>query len=1109
MRVTTFLFFLCICVSFAKNTRSQNTRISMNKNKVQLEEVLNTIESQTDYLFIYNNEVDVNQLVTVNVRDEAVSQVLADLFGHTDISYSVKEGYIILAKKGRDPVLLAQQPEGEITLSGVVIFSSDNQPAPGVTVFVEGTNIGTVTDGDGKYTLRVPVSTAEITFSFIGYNTKKIKVKDRVLFRLVSLDEASKNLEDVVVVGFGTQKKESVVGAVQAIKPTELVATSSNFTTAFAGKIAGIISTQSSGQPGADGANFWIRGISTFGYNSSPLIILDGVEIVSEMLNSIAPETIESFSVLKDATATALYGSRGANGVLIITTKNGAKSEKMNVNVRVEGNVSGPTSIQDIADGVTYKECYNEAYGSEYFSQEKIEGTRNKLNPYVFPDNDWYHLMFKDHTFNQNANISVTGGSQKIDYFLNASVHNENGILKDQSANDYDINIGLQKYAFQSNVSALITPATRVSIRMNNMLQYNYLPYYSISSLFYHTMRANPVMFPATWPKEAGDDFIRFGNAPSWDGASSDVNPLAEMCSGYTKSHLSYLTTVFNVEQDLKFIAEGLKAKFLASFYNKTYSATSRYRNPFYYTLGSYEVDDNGNYTYTTSEIGSTGTKYLSTSVSNNGYREYSLQGTLEYSRMFNKVHDVNALLVYHQKERVDNTPDADEYEVLPYREQGIAGRLTYGYNNRYLTELNFGYNGSENFAPGHRWGFFPSVAVGWNISNENFFAGMANKITLLKLRASWGKSGNDALESRFPYITTINTNQSLNFYYGPDITQAKGSTINTIGNEDATWEVSKKLDIGLEVGLYNNLTLIMDFFREKRSGIFMQRESIPASMGYTGSEPYANIGAVTNRGIDASLEYNKAFSKDFILSVRGTFTYAHNKVTAKDEAALTYPYTSEVGHPINTVYGLVADGVFRDQEDIDHSPVQDFASSVRPGDIKYIDLNGDGVVDANDETAVGYPTTPEIEYGIGPSIKYKKFDFSFYLQGITRVSIEMSDMHPFVSSSFSGFGMTQWIADGHWTESNPDIHANYPRLSATWNLNNTQTSSYWVRNGSFLRLKSAEIGYTYKKARVYVLGTNLLSFTDFKYWDPEIGSGNGLSYPLQRTYNVGFQYNF
>ena len=426
---------------------------------VPLKTVLEEVEKQTGYSFLFESkEVDVDKPVTASFKNATIQTVLDKVLDGS-LRYTINDKLVTISQRPRQGATVAK--DGSVTLSGTVISSSDNQPIVGANVYVEGTTLGVTTDIDGNYSLTVPASTRQVTFSFLGYDMKKIAVKDSELFKLVTLVDASNELEDVVVVGFGVQKKESLVGAVQSVKPSELQVSSSNLSTSFAGKIAGVIAVQKTGEPGADGANFWIRGISTFGSGQSPLLILDGVEIVLEMLNNIPPEAIESFSILRDATATALYGSRGANGVMIITTKNGRQSEKMAINVRLESGISMPTRVQDIADGVTYMENYNEALRTrtpagetyvQHFSDEKITGTRNRLNPYVYPDNDWYSMLFKDFTVNENMNLNVRGGGKVVDYFLNASIFNENGILKKPAESKFNTNINSQKYLFQANV---------------------------------------------------------------------------------------------------------------------------------------------------------------------------------------------------------------------------------------------------------------------------------------------------------------------------------------------------------------------------------------------------------------------------------------------------------------------------------------------------------------------------------------------------------------------------------------------------------------------------------------------------------------------------------
>ena len=1103
----------CLLLTVALNAQT----VTKAFRSVPLKTVLEEVERQTGYSILFENEdVDVSRPVTATFKDATLQTVL-DTVLDKSLRYTVKGGGKLVTISRRSPVSAPTAPNGEMTVAGTVISSADNQPIVGANIYVEGTNVGTTTDAGGNYKLTVPASAKTVTVSFLGYDTKKISVRDIHLFKLITLADASNKLEDVVVVGFGVQKKESLVGAVQSVKPSDLQTSSSNLSTSFSGKIAGVIAVQKSGEPGADGANFWIRGISTFGSGQSPLLILDGVEITNQMLNNIPPETIESFSVLKDATATALYGSRGANGVMIITTKNGRDSEKMTINLRAEFGASAPTRVPKVADGITYMETFNEARTTRgekpYYSNEKIMGTKLGLDPYVYPNVDWYDMLFKDCTFNQNFNFNMTGGAKKIDYFLNASVYNENGIMRKPEASKFDTNINAQKYLFQANVSADATKTTRVSLKMNTQLHYRHAPIQSVSDLFAYAMTGMPCEFPATLPGEESDTFVRFGTNNAWNSGFF-TNPYAQLCRGYGDQFRGHFTSALTVNQNLDFITKGLSATGMATFYNRVYSAVYRSFTPFMYQLTDYNIDEAGNYSYTSNST-NTGTTYLGTTRGKDGYRELAFQAKIDYARTFGK-HDVGATIVYMQKERNMNISDEQEYAALPYRQQGLAGRVTYGFDKRYLFEANFGYNGSENFAAGKRFGFFPSVAVGWVISNEPFWKGIKEQVNLFKLRASYGLVGNDVISKdyadRFPYLTTVDMGQGYDVYIGNNFERKYGPILSVYGNPNATWEESRKLDIGVEIGLFDSLNIIFDWFKEKRSGIFMQRTSLPSTFGMSGITPWANIGKVDNSGVDISVDYNKAFSKDLILSLRGTFTYAHNEIVEMDEPKYKWAYQYKAGHPINSIQCLIAEGLFRDEEEIASSPSQDIYATtypIRPDDVKYRDLNDDKIIDDNDMCWTGNPTVPEIIYGFGFSLKYKGFDCSAFFQGQGKVSILMYNYHPFATAATPGSGLMQWIADEHWSEDDPNPKALYPRLSPLWNNNNTKASTLYVRNGKMLRLKTAEIGYTYKKMRVYVSGTNLLTFAPFKYWDPEKGSGNGLGYPLQRTYNLGFQFNF
>ena len=1103
----------CLLLTVALNAQT----VTKAFRSVPLKTVLEEVERQTGYSILFENEdVDVSRPVTATFKDATLQTVL-DTVLDKSLRYTVKGGGKLVTISRRSPVSAPTAPNGEMTVAGTVISSADNQPIVGANIYVEGTNVGTTTDAGGNYKLTVPASAKTVTVSFLGYDTKKISVRDIHLFKLITLADASNKLEDVVVVGFGVQKKESLVGAVQSVKPSDLQTSSSNLSTSFSGKIAGVIAVQKSGEPGADGANFWIRGISTFGSGQSPLLILDGVEITNQMLNNIPPETIESFSVLKDATATALYGSGGANGVMIITTKNGRDSEKMTINLRADFGASAPTRVPKVADGITYMETFNEARTTRgekpYYSNEKIMGTKLGLDPYVYPNVDWYDMLFKDCTFNQNFNFNMTGGAKKIDYFLNASVYNENGIMRKPEASKFDTNINAQKYLFQANVSADATKTTRVSLKMNTQLHYRHAPIQSVSDLFAYAMTGMPCEFPATLPGEESDTFVRFGTNNAWNSGFF-TNPYAQLCRGYGDQFRGHFTSALTVNQNLDFITKGLSATGMATFYNRVYSAVYRSFTPFMYQLTDYNIDEAGNYSYTSNST-NTGTTYLGTTRGKDGYRELAFQAKIDYARTFGK-HDVGATIVYMQKERNMNISDEQEYAALPYRQQGLAGRVTYGFDKRYLFEANFGYNGSENFAAGKRFGFFPSVAVGWVISNEPFWKGIKEQVNLFKLRASYGLVGNDVISKdyadRFPYLTTVDMGQGYDVYIGNNFERKYGPILSVYGNPNATWEESRKLDIGVEIGLFDSLNIIFDWFKEKRSGIFMQRTSLPSTFGMSGITPWANIGKVDNSGVDISVDYNKAFSKDLILSLRGTFTYAHNEIVEMDEPKYKWAYQYKAGHPINSIQCLIAEGLFRDEEEIASSPSQDIYATtypIRPGDVKYRDLNDDKIIDDNDMCWTGNPTVPEIIYGFGFSLKYKGFDCSAFFQGQGKVSILMYNYHPFATAATPGSGLMQWIADEHWSEDDPNPKALYPRLSPLWNNNNTKASTLYVRNGKMLRLKTAEIGYTYKKMRVYVSGTNLLTFAPFKYWDPEKGSGNGLGYPLQRTYNLGFQFNF
>jgi TonB-linked SusC/RagA family outer membrane protein len=1114
LRITIFLF-LAILVNTHASTYSQNKKISLDLKDVNVETVLQEIESLSEFNFLYNDkDVDFERRVTIKAEKEQISKILHKLFSNTNTIFSLIDKQIILKQNSNTPlpptslIKVTKSDIQQLEISGTVKDSEGNL-LPGVTIAVEGTNRGTDTDFDGKYNINASAGEV-LVFSYVGMTTSKITIANVNVIDVI-LKEDALALDEVVIVGFGEQKKVSVIGAIQSIKPELLRTPSTNLTSSFAGRISGVISVQRSGEPGADGANFWIRGISTFGSSQNPLIIIDGVEASSGDLNALAPEVIENFSVLKDATATALYGAKGANGVMVVKTKSGQLNERTHINLRIENRISQPTQIPTFTDGVTYMEMYNEAKKTRaidpnnydlQFSLEKIEATKDPLrDKNLYPNVNWYDEVFKDATMNQTVNLNITGGSKNTSYFISALLNHDTGLFKHFEANSIETAQKNMRYSFQNNLKVHITPTTIIGLRVNAQIQDYRRPATSTAALFSSTLEANPVLFPKFYPNaDSDDDNILFGNATGGPTQGRFPNPFAQLVTGFQETYATTVLSVFDVTQDLNFVTPGLKANALLSFKNWSTTTTGKYYNPTYYQLNSFDEDDGYQYEI----VGTENNSSLISSNGNGGDKMMNFQFNVNYDRTFNDVHNVSGMMVYLQRDWSLNNP-YNFVSSLHERNQGLAGRVTYNYDDRYFIEGNFGYNGSENFSEGNRFGFFPSAAVGYMISNEKFFKPLKSIINTLKVRASYGKVGNSFTSPRFPYVTEINANGG-GYAFGSQFNNYNsGPVITKYGNELASWEVAKKLNLGLEFKLFNKVSVIADYFIEDRSGIFMQRNTVPAHIGIGNSVPWGNIGEVQNKGIDLNLDYNQAISEDFIINFKSTLTISKNKLIEQDEPEYEYDYMSNIGQPLLSHRVLVADGLFVDQADIDNSARQTFSSSYLPGDIKYKDLNSDGVIDDNDRKIVGDPYLPQIVYGFGTSVQYKKWDVSLFFQGTAKTTIGIGNISPFGTLQRNVLG---FVADNYWSEANPDPNATYPRLDYGDNTNNLQASSYWLRDGSFLRLKNMEIGFSYKKMRAYVSGTNLLTFSKFDIWDPELGGGNGLTYPLQKVFNLGVQFN-
>lgn len=992
---------------------------------------------------------------------------------------------------------------------------------PGVSVVIKGTTNGTATNSNGEFTIEIPSDKAVLEFSMLGYTKFETEAGSRNMISVI-MAESAIQAEEVVVVGFGKQKKTDMVGAVSSVSMNTLKKVpSSNVTNMLAGNIAGIIAYQRSGEPGADNADFFIRGVTTFGYKKDPLILIDGIEVTSTDLARIQPDDIANFSIMKDATSTAVYGARGANGVIAITTKEG-RPGKLSVTARFENAFTSPTMNVELADPITYMRLGNEAIltrdrlGMLPYSQSKIDNTIAGTNKYVYPATDWQKELFKDYSTVQRFNLNASGGGNVVRYYLAATFNQDNGILRVDKRNNFNNNIRLRTYSFRSNVNFDLTRTTEGVLRVSGTFDDYTGPIDGGTDIYNQVIHTNPVLFPAYYaPDEANmeTDHILFGNY----GTGNYLNPYANLVKGYKDYSRSKIDVQFELKQDFSFITNGLSAKAMFNTSRYSYFDVSRSYKPFLYRIGSYDRQTD---TYMLSAINETsGTDYLGY---NEGPKDVAtvtyLEGMLNYDRLFKEKHSVSSMLVLQlRNELMGNAGDIQL--SLPYRNMGLSGRATYNYDSRYFVEFNFGYNGSERFYKTHRWGFFPSVGVAWTISNEKFWK--VPFIQNLKLRATYGLVGNDAIGSaldRFFYLSKVDMDNPhrASRFGEKGIYVLNGVTIGRYSNENITWEVARKLNLGFETKLWNSLTIEADYFREDRSRILMSRTSIPSTMGLQATEK-ANVGEAFSHGVDGSITFDKSFRNYFWIQGRANFTFATSAYTVYEESL--YPanewYRRHVGYPISQQWGYIAERLFVDDYEVASSPKQNFGEYAA-GDIKYHDVNGDGRITDADKVPIGYPTDPEIMYGFGASFGWKGLDLSFFFQGSARSSlwIDYAATAPFNNQT----QLLKAYADDYWSEDNRNNYALWPRLSSTINANNNQISTWFMRNGGFLRLKSVELGYTLPKSasgkigltnlRFYFTGTNLLCFSRFKLWDPEMG-GKGFNYPIQKALTVGLTASF
>lgn len=1018
--------------------------------------------------------------------------------------------------------LSAQQKTVEV--SGTIV---DEQGIPliGATVVVKDKpGLGVASDIDGKYKIKIE-SFQYLVFSYLGYETQEHLVKDKdITLDIVMAESKATELDEVTITGMGPQKKVTVTGAITTVDVGTLKTPVSSISNALAGNVSGIMAMQRSGQPGANTSEFWIRGISTFGASSSALILVDGFERSMDELNI---EDIESISVLKDASATAIYGSRGANGVVLITTKRGTEG-KVEVNAKTEYTWTTRTITPKFVDGMTYAKMANEARTTRnqraIYTDQELMMIDEQLDPDIYPNVDWMDLLLKDGAPTYRASMSVKGGGSKARYYLSGSYLDEGGMYNvDKTLKEYDTNANYKRYNYRLNMDMNITETTLVQVGIGGSLEkQNRSGAVNQDDIWYSIFGYNPVSMPVMYSNGYVPVLVKEGAlTSSWEAT---YNPwVAATQTGYTEVWENTINSNITLEQNLDFLTKGLKFTGRFGYDTYNYNYIQRRKNP---EMWRAERQRNSDGEIVFNRLVTE--RLMSQGSSASGDRSEFLEAFFTYNRNFED-HSVGAVLKYTQDNYINTSSiGSDIMQGIAKRHQGLAGNASYGYLGRYFLNFNFGYNGSENFAKGHQFGFFPAYSAAWNLAEESFIKEKIDWLGMFKIRYSYGEVGTDNSSTRFPYLAEFGNydrstgagSQAVSYNWG-DIGSTmsySGLTYTRISSNNVTWEIAKKHDLGIDLYLWGDkFGLTVDYFDEKRDGIYMERSYLSDMVGIQQSNPYANVGSVKSRGADGNFKLDQKIG-NVQMQIRGNFTYSKNEITEADEMVNRYPYLRRTGYRVDQAKGLIALGLFKDYDDIRNSPRQDFGSQedLMPGDIKYKDVNGDGIVNNDDIVPIGATTRPNLIYGLGVSASWNGFDVNVHFQGAGKSNFFINGftVYPFVSGEWGNILKDMASANRWILGENEDPNAEYPRLSYGGNSNNYRNSTYWLRDGSYVRLKTLEIGYTMPKVlvtkahlsrvRFHLIGQNLLTFSKFKLWDPEMGSSNGMQYPLGKTITFG-----
>ena len=1128
-----FLCFLLLGIdySFASyNNYSQFKTLSVSMSNSTLREVLKTIEKSSQFVFFYlDDAVNLERKVSIDSKNKNIEEILSELFEGTSCTYRISDRQIFIS--GKAPASTEQQ-QNKRKISGRVT-DIKGEPLIGVNVTVDGDANGSITNMDGLYEIFVTKKSVVLKFTYIGFKTSEIRTNASTNIYDVTLEEQVNELEETVIVGYGTQRKISNIGAQSSMKMEDIKTPSASLTTTLAGRLAGVVAVQRTGEPGKDAADIWIRGISTPN-TSSPLVLVDGVE---RSFNDIDPEDIESLTTLKDASATAVYGVRGANGVILIKTKPG-KVGKPTVSADYYESFTRFTKMVDLADGITYMNAANEAMRNDgiatKYTEDQIRNTIAGKDPYLYPNVDWLKEIFNDWGHNRRVNVNVRGGSEKVAYYASVSYFNETGMtVTDKNINTYDSKMKYSRYNFTTNLNIDVTPTTKVEIGAQGYLGEGNYPAISSADLYNAAMSISPVEYPKMFFVN-GEAYV-----PGTSTNNNFNNPYSQATRrGYDNLTKNQIYSNLRVTQNLDMLTKGLKLTAMYAFdvYNEIHVHQDRAESTYNFLDTSVPYDMNGQPILQRIYEGS---NVLSYKQETSGNKKTYLEASLNYDRTFNDDHRVSALFLFNQQSKL-LYPKGTLEDAIPYRMMGIAGRATYSWKDRYFAEFNIGYNGAENFSPKHRFGTFPAFGVGWVVSNEKFWQPLSKAVSFLKIRYTDGKVGNSEVsDRRFMYLDQMKENGDYGYKFGPNGTKWAGyETVNMA--VDLIWEESRKQDLGIDLKLFNDdLSIVFDLFKERRENILLKREhSMPSFLGYNTSAPYGNIGIIENKGFDGTIEYNKRINKDWVIALRGNVTFNKDKWIQGELPEQKYEWMNQYGRNINGAKGYVAEGLFTQAEIDDMARWESlsaankaitpkpFASqfgTVKAGDIKYKDLNNDGQIDAYDQTYISRGDVPTTVYGFGFTVGWKDLSVGMMFQGVAGAErvLNGSSINPF--NGGGGSGNLYSNIDDRWTEENPDQNAFYPRLSygseTTSSINNFQKSTWWVRNMNFLRLKTLQISYNLpkpwvnkvhlKNAAVYVMGTNLFTLSRFKLWDPELNTDNGASYPNTTSYSVGINFTF